>query len=45
MLGLTALSVLVTTPVAYLFWQLIEVPGINLGKRFVNTYAERPAPA
>jgi peptidoglycan/LPS O-acetylase OafA/YrhL len=29
---LTALSILITTPAAYLSWRYIEVPFINLGK-------------
>jgi peptidoglycan/LPS O-acetylase OafA/YrhL len=29
---LTALSILITTPAAYLSWRYVEVPFINLGK-------------
>ena len=42
---LTLMTVIVTTPAAYLFWRYIEVPGLNLGKRFANSYARTPARA
>jgi peptidoglycan/LPS O-acetylase OafA/YrhL len=32
----TAISILLTTPAAYLFWRFIEVPAINFGKSFGN---------
>jgi peptidoglycan/LPS O-acetylase OafA/YrhL len=32
----TAISILLTTPVAYLSWRFIEVPAINLGKLIGN---------
>jgi exopolysaccharide production protein ExoZ len=42
--AMTALSILVTTPVAYLFWRFIEVPGIAAGRTFF-AYPDRPVPA
>jgi exopolysaccharide production protein ExoZ len=30
----TAIAILLTTPLAYLFWRFIEAPAINFGKRF-----------
>jgi peptidoglycan/LPS O-acetylase OafA/YrhL len=32
----TAISILLTTPVAYLSWRFIEVPAVDLGKSFGN---------
>jgi peptidoglycan/LPS O-acetylase OafA/YrhL len=41
---LTLLTIALTTPAAYVFWRYIEVPGLNLGKRFANSYVRAPAP-
>jgi exopolysaccharide production protein ExoZ len=38
----TAISILLTTPAAYLFWRFIEIPAIGLGKSFARKRAESP---
>jgi peptidoglycan/LPS O-acetylase OafA/YrhL len=43
--AMTLLTILLTTPAAYVFWRYIEMPGLNLVKRFVSSYARAPAPA
>jgi exopolysaccharide production protein ExoZ len=43
--AMTLLTILLTTPAAYVFWRYIEMPGLNLGKRFVSSYTRAPAPA
>lgn len=44
-LALTALSIMVTTPAAYLFWRFVEVPGLNWGRRLEKGFSVAPVRA